>query len=126
MFYERRGMMASVIDKKGALDKLGGSTELYYKLLTGFMRQYESIDKTIGELAAQKDYEEARRLAHSIKGLSGNLVSLALQKSAKALEGDLKNRSESYHEKLEDFSEIHKKVVMEVERLVTELENGQN
>lgn len=78
------------IDLKGALANLGNSPKLYRTLITGFIEKYSHIDNEIYELIIQRKIEEARRMAHSLKGLCGNLGTGDLQDSAMTLETDLK------------------------------------
>lgn len=78
------------IDLKTALANLGNSVKLYRTLLTGFVEKYVHIDNEIYELIIQRKMEDARRLAHSLKGLCGNVGTVELKDAAAALEADLK------------------------------------
>jgi HPt (histidine-containing phosphotransfer) domain-containing protein len=78
-------------DLKTALSNLGGSVKLYRTLIAGFVDKYSHIDNQIYELLLQRKTEEARRMAHSIKGLSGNLGVEDLRNVALNLELDIKN-----------------------------------
>lgn len=77
-------------DLKTALSNLGGSVKLYRTLVNGFVEKYSHIDNEIYELIIQRKTEEARRRAHSIKGLAGNLGVEDLRKVALDLETDIK------------------------------------
>jgi len=78
------------IDLKLALLNLGGSAKLYRTLITGFFEKYSHIDNEIYELLIQRKLDDARRMAHSIKGLSGNLGVEELRRVALDLELDIK------------------------------------
>lgn len=74
------------INVKEALKLLGGSMPLYRTLIQGFCDKYFSIDIVIHQALIEFRIEDARRLAHSMKGLSGNLGAEGLQKKAEAYE----------------------------------------
>lgn len=74
------------INIKNALLNLGGSVKLYKTLVQGFKEKYTYIDDDIKIKLLNKEMEEARRLAHSIKGLAGNLGATDLQEKSKILE----------------------------------------
>lgn len=77
------------IDIKTALSNLGNSVKLYRTLINGFIEKYDHIDNEIYELIIQRKIEDARRLAHSLKGLCGNVGTVELKLCAEALEKDL-------------------------------------
>ena len=60
--------------------------KLIANLLTGFYRDYRHIDEMIAAAMQAKDFAEARRLAHSMKSVAGNLVAHELRKAAEELE----------------------------------------
>lgn len=81
-----------------AIEQLGGSIRLFRKLAEGFIESYTYIDEDILD-QYEISLSEARRLAHSMKGLSGNLGATDLMLKAKDLELSLKNvieRADNY------------------------------
>ena len=72
-----------------AIEQLGGSIRLFRKLAEGFILNYHQVDESIME-QYDNNLSEARRLAHSMKGLSGNLGAGSLLDRAKDLELSLK------------------------------------
>lgn len=82
----------SELNIQDALDHLGGSVSLYRTLVQGFCEKYNSVDTLIEQALDNGDIEEARRYAHSMKGLSGNLGAITLQERAKDLEMVLKDQ----------------------------------
>lgn len=105
------------IDTREALEQLGGSKKLYKTLLIGFSNRYSKVDKDIMSLADEKNFDEARRLSHSMKGLSGNLGASKLRECALELEHVFKDREE-YDNKLDGFSKELKEVLKEVDYLI--------
>lgn len=61
------------ISKEQALKRLGNRQDLYDKYYKRFIDGYADASYRIRQLLASGSYEEAYRLAHSIKGLAGTL-----------------------------------------------------
>lgn len=81
-----RTMAYEMIDFNKALEQLDGSMKLYSIVLKGFKNRYAQVDEDIQKRIDQGDLEDARRLAHSIKGLCGNLGSAKCLEKALNLE----------------------------------------
>jgi PAS domain S-box-containing protein len=83
------------VDIEASLDRLQGNKALYLKLLTRFCHGYQHFDAQMDRALASSDPEQATRLAHTIKGLAGNLGATALQviaaEAEQALSGDNRN-----------------------------------
>lgn len=86
--------MAEIMIAK-ALEQLGGSGKLYKKLVTGFVDKYTRVDKDLKYLLLDKELDDARRLAHTMKGLGGNLGAQNFHEKAKKLETAIKNLIET-------------------------------
>jgi two-component system sensor histidine kinase/response regulator len=77
------------IDTADGLRRVLGRSDLYLTLLRKFVAgQREVVDQIRAALAAG-DLEGARRLAHTLKGLAGNIGAAALQQAAATLEAAL-------------------------------------
>ncbi len=74
------------LDVETALKRLGGNTKLYARLLDQFQNSYAGAGDEMAALLAASDMTTAERVAHTIKGLAGNLGAVKLQESAAALE----------------------------------------
>lgn len=81
-----------------ALERLGNSEMLYHKLTDGFISKYEHVTDEYVRLTAKKDWEEARRLAHSLKGLCANIGANDLSSISKELEYAYRDQSGGYEE----------------------------
>lgn len=75
-----------LFDISGALKRVAGNVTLYLKILSKFTREYANKDAELLEFVRLGKKGDAIMLAHSIKGLSGNLGMNALFKKAKQLE----------------------------------------
>jgi HPt (histidine-containing phosphotransfer) domain-containing protein len=70
--------------------RVAGNRKLYLKLLRDFHRDYPAAVRTIQEAIEGKRDEEALRLAHTLKGVSGGLGAMDLYAAAEEVETALK------------------------------------
>ena len=90
--------------KDEAIRNMGGMRSIYDKHVQKFKVNYLKSTEHISTLLEEKNYDEARRLAHSIKGLSGTLGMLDLMESSAELEkAILKGEAYDLHIELENF-----------------------
>jgi HPt (histidine-containing phosphotransfer) domain-containing protein len=76
----------SLIDKKGALARLGGNHDMYRHLLDRFRQDQADGVARIRAALASGDRDTARRFAHTLKGLAGNIGAGDLAHSALEVE----------------------------------------
>ena len=107
-------MVYTTIDIELALDQLGGSDKLYKTVVTGFYERYKEVNRTIENHMKNGEVEEARRLAHSIKGLCGNLGAMKLKEKAMDLEMAIKTNVSNQQGYLHAFAEELASVVEDV------------
>jgi two-component system sensor histidine kinase/response regulator len=74
------------LDIPDGLGRVSGNRVLYFKLLRQFVDQQTSAPSQIIEALSRNDKAQAARLAHTVKGVAGNLGARAIQRSAAALE----------------------------------------
>jgi HPt (histidine-containing phosphotransfer) domain-containing protein len=72
------------IDSADGLRRVGGNHKLYVKLLRQFASQQADVVGQIRAALATKDSESATRLAHTLKGVAGNLGAGPVQAAAAA------------------------------------------
>ncbi len=73
-----------------ALLRMGGNKKLLLNLLKKFHFNYSDFCDQVNRAMDKKDFELARRLVHTLKGVSGNLGAEELHNSVKKLENDIK------------------------------------
>lgn len=120
-------MLFSHINVDAALERLDGSMKLYRIILDNFEDKYGAVDVEIGELSKLKQFSEAQRLSHSIKGLSMNLGADKLAEYALALENIYKYNiilDEDIY--LSRFGRELKEVIKEISEFLKELDGGNN
>ncbi|MDF3001393.1 MAG: response regulator, partial [Bacillota bacterium] len=72
--------------REEAIKNMGGMIPIYEKHVQKFKVNYNKSTEHLTALLEEKNYDEARRLAHSIKGLSGTLGMMSLMESSAELE----------------------------------------
>ena len=74
------------LDTKDGLGRVAGNRKLYLKLLRQFVEQQGPAPAQIADALARNDALLAERLAHTVKGVAGNLGARAVQPIAATLE----------------------------------------
>ena len=74
------------LDTKDGLARVAGNRKLYLKLLHQFVEQQGSAVGQINAALSKSDAVLAARLAHTLKGVAGNIGAKSVQKAAGALE----------------------------------------
>jgi two-component system sensor histidine kinase/response regulator len=82
------------LDSAQGLRRTGGKLALYLSLLRKFVAAHGAADRQIADALAQGDDRAAERIAHSLKGVAGNLGATDLQHAAGLLEAALHERRE--------------------------------
>lgn len=81
------------LDKREGLARLGGNAKLYRDLMFRFAKEQRNTPESIAQLIAESDLETAERLAHTLKGVAGNLGAKEIQTRAAALESYLNRQN---------------------------------
>jgi PAS domain S-box-containing protein len=80
------------IDIKTGLSRVGGNKKLYRDLLIKFHRDNQDITEQIQKALEKGDNELAQRLAHTVKGVAGNIGAGDVQMAAEVVEMKIKNQ----------------------------------
>ncbi|MEN6624445.1 MAG: response regulator, partial [Smithella sp.] len=80
------------IDTVSGVKRAAGNIKLYLSLLKKFMDTYVDFPGSIHEALSKGDGKLAERLAHTVKGVAGNIGAVSVQKIAQELEQSLKNK----------------------------------
>ncbi len=83
------------IDMSSGLSRLGNKRDTFKRLLIKFYKNHSHADHEIRMALASDDQQQALRLVHTLKGLSGTIGARELNGATKALETVLKNRESS-------------------------------
>ena len=77
------------------LSRVRGNQKLYRQLLIDFKRDYSDTAQKVRQAVEQhSDSEGAARIAHTVKGLAGNIAATELFDAARVLEVSLKKRDD--------------------------------
>jgi HPt (histidine-containing phosphotransfer) domain-containing protein len=87
-----------ILDRDFAINQLGGNEELLEKMFDKFVSQYAEDANKVNTQIATKDFQEAQRTIHGIKGVSGNLGLKALQHACREAEEYLRGFDDSKSE----------------------------
>jgi len=79
------------LDASAGIARVAGNTELYKKILVKFIgNQCTAVEEVRGSLAVNA-IEDAERIAHTLKGVSGSIGATNLQQVAARLEAAIRN-----------------------------------
>ena len=78
------------IDVSAGMGRVGGNASLYHRLLIKFNENYQQTADEIRRALQQEDSELAMRLAHTVKGVAGNIGAGNLQQAAGKLESAIR------------------------------------
>ncbi|NOX35472.1 MAG: PAS domain S-box protein [Deltaproteobacteria bacterium] len=108
------------IDIKSALSRVGGNEELYKSLLVKFYREYQDATRQIKEALAKKDIKTGSRLAHSMKGVAGNIGAKDLQVAAARVEAAIQQENKKNTDQfLEAFDHNIKAIMSSLKEFIT-------
>ncbi len=105
------------IDTKSGLYRVGGNRQLYRKLLVKFYTEYADATPHIKKAQESYDLELAIRLAHSLKGVAGNIGAKQVQVAAGVVEIAMKNS------KFGDLNELLDKLEQELNEVTGSLKD---
>jgi signal transduction histidine kinase/DNA-binding response OmpR family regulator/HPt (histidine-containing phosphotransfer) domain-containing protein/HAMP domain-containing protein len=83
----------SGLDIKDGLARVGGNQKLYLKLLRQFADQQSTVPTQIGAALKSGDRALAERLAHTLKGVAGNIGAKSVQTAAGTVEKLIRDQS---------------------------------
>jgi two-component system sensor histidine kinase/response regulator len=78
------------IDTDAGLKRVAGNRKLYADLLRRLANERESTPREVAEAFAQGNRELAERLAHTLRGVAGNLGAVHVQQEAEDLENHIR------------------------------------
>ncbi|MEQ8229777.1 MAG: response regulator [Rhodospirillales bacterium] len=110
------------IDMKAARLMLRGNDAMLRKFLTQFHDRYMDYADKISVHLREGDLESAKRAAHSLKGVSGNLHAGRVFEASKVLENELKENGDDGHveELILDMADALGEVKASLKKVLTE------
>lgn len=106
------------VDITTALRRLNGNRKLYRQLLLNFAQNHTTVTEEIRALLNGDDLHNAERLAHTIKGVGGNLSATAIYDAAQELEFSISRGAGNYNRLLSNLDQALKPVVAEINKIM--------
>ena len=104
------------LDTSDGLLRVAGNRKLYLKLLRQFVEQQSNAPTRIAECLLAGDHATAERLAHTVKGVAGNLGAGAVQAAAGELE-----KAISSHGEAAQIEALRERVAVQLDALIGRL-----
>lgn len=101
----------SGVNVDAGLRRAGGNLDLYQKLLRKFAINHVDSENAVRQHLDEGQVNEARRIAHSVKGIAGNLGIESLSQAAALLEESIIADASDMDEKLSSFGKNLKSFV---------------
>ncbi len=102
------------VDVVGGLKRVAGNKKLYRSLLTQFAEKQGDAAAQISEALKSGDASLAERIAHTVKGVAGNLGITAVQQSAASVEKAIREADVAKNSLLADLHNVLQSQVAKV------------
>jgi len=107
------------LDSRDGLSRVAGNRKLYLKLLRQFVEQEGLAVEQIGSALANADISLAERLAHTLKGVAGNIGAKSVQAAAGILEKAIRDRATP-----EEVENVRQQVAVALSPLIAQLKTA--
>lgn len=105
------------LDTESAINKMGGSIELYKRVIERFIEAYDNFDSDILRLRRIEFKEDALRYFHTLKGHGGNIGSDDIAEEAEMAEQYLENgENEKFNDVIDSLGRRIRKLVNELKK----------
>ena len=109
-----------VLDFEKTLIRLGNKKDFYYDLLKRYCDNYSDLVREFSDLRLNKQYDEAKRLIHSLKSVSGNIGAMKLSRFIVQFEEQYESYDEKcLGEKLEELSNLNEELLNTIQRTLS-------
>jgi CheY-like chemotaxis protein len=114
------------IDTQTGLARVAGNMKLYRSILLKFRDSQAGVADEVLAAIEQNDKETAQRLAHTVKGIAGNVGASELQEAARQLEDAIKNNTGEAVRLIEPLRDSLAQVLASLDRLHTTVQQTGN
>jgi len=109
-----------ILDFYNTLIRLGNKQEFYYDLLKRYSDNYSHLVNDLSDLRLNQQADEAKRMIHSLKGVTGNIGAMKLNRFIVQFEEDYMSYNEkSFGEKLEELSNLNGELLETIKRVIS-------
>ena len=115
------------LDISQGLKRVLGKKDFYFKILRMFITNQGEVSAQIRQSLDAGDYGTAERLAHTAKGVSGNIGATQLQEMAARVEKAIKNgdNRQAIEGLLDPFAEAHAKLIARLKEVLPAQESSE-
>jgi hypothetical protein len=125
--FEEESDFQNCIDFENGIKRMGGKKAKYKDILEQFICNHGQDDKKVNYFISVEDFEEAKKLVHTIKGIAGNIGANGLMKVSARLEKAIVNRvDEEMESAKEDFENVLKAVCDCATKFINTVLNQEN
>jgi CheY-like chemotaxis protein len=116
------------VDMKDGLKRVGGNSRLYRELLMKFAAKHSDAGLQISDALHISDRNAAERIAHTVKGVAGNIGIKPVQLASEKLEKAIRESDPAVDTMLQDFTSVLRTQIdaieqaLPLETLVLEIE----
>ena len=111
---------ADHVDMEALLKRFRGRSEFVMKLLRTAAEAHQSASSKITDAVSRRDFDSLRQVAHSVKGMSGNLCANALQQQAAEVERMARAREDAVFNEAGAFAGEVDSLVSSIRKLLVE------
>jgi len=94
------------VDQADGLRRVGGNRRLYRQLLEKFAGKFAGADEQVSSALQSGDRNGAERVAHTVKGVAGNIGIKEVQFAAERLEKAIREGDDAVPSILQDFASL--------------------
>jgi signal transduction histidine kinase/DNA-binding response OmpR family regulator len=112
------------LDFDKTLIRLGNKEEFYYDLLKKYCDNYSNLVSDFSDMKMNKKYDEAKRFIHSLKGVTGNIGAMKLNKFIIKFEEQYESYDEkSLNENLATLSALNEELLNSITEIISKTDS---
>jgi CheY-like chemotaxis protein len=104
------------VDIKDGLKRVGGNSGLYRDLLLKFAAKHADAGLQISDALHTGDRDTAERIAHTVKGVAGNISIKPVQLAAEILEKGIRENNSEIPQILQEFAAVLRTQIKAIEQ----------
>jgi two-component system, sensor histidine kinase and response regulator len=110
-----------ILEFNKTLIKLGNKENFYYDLLKKYYDNYSNLVDEFSDMTKNEKYEDAKRFIHSLKGVTGNIGAMKLNKFITEFEAQYESYDyEALNKNLIVLSELNKELLNKITEIVSQ------
>ena len=116
-----------ILEFNKTLTRLGSKENLYYELLKKYHDNYNTLENEFSEMRINNKYDDMKRFIHSLKGVTGNIGAMKLNKFIIQFEAKYESYDEEELSKnLKILFDLNTELLNKIEKIVSEKDINKN